>query len=131
MTFFNCPSTGSATSTRVVFEPMSMAAQSIPGVRSMIPDSSDLTRSAWLRARVRRVLELPEQPGHDEGDLLADVDGVVADPLDRPRRQQHRHRPLAPVGVVADLERQPEAVAVEVVDDVVLANQVARHLDVA
>ena len=32
---------------------------------------------------------------------------------------------------VADLQRQPEAVAVEVVDDVVLADQVAGHLDVA
>ena len=78
-------------------------------------------------ARMRGVLELPEQPRDDEGDLLADVDRVVADPLDRPRRQQHRHRPLALVGVVADLQRQAEALAVEVVDDVVLADQVARH----
>src|SRR4249919_460156 len=102
MTFFNCPSTGSATSTRVVLEPISMAAQSIPGASSIIPDSSDLTRNAWLRARVRRVLELAKQAGDDEGHLLADVDRVVADPLDRPRREQHRHRPLAAIGVVAD-----------------------------
>ena len=58
------------------------------------------------RLGMRGVLELPEQPRDDEGDLLADVDGVVADPLDRPRDEQHRHRPLAPVGVVADLQRE-------------------------
>ena len=81
--------------------------------------------------RMRGVLELPEEPGDDEGDLLADVDRVVADPLDRPRRKQHRHRPFATVGIVADLQRQAEAVAVEVVDDVVLLHQVARHLHVA
>src|SRR4051812_39868682 len=53
--------------------------------------------------RVRGVRELAEQPGHDERDLLADVHGVVADPLQRARDQHHRHRPLAPVGVGPDL----------------------------
>ena len=33
---------------------------------------------------MRGVLELAEQAGHDVGDLLADVDRVVADPLERP-----------------------------------------------
>ena len=47
------------------------------------------------------------------------------------RREHHRHRPLALVGVVADLQREAEALAVEVVDDVVLADEVARHFDVA
>ena len=80
---------------------------------------------------MRGVLELAEQAGDDEGDLLADVDRVVADPLDRAGDEDHRHRPLAAVVVVADLERDPEDLLVEVVDDVVLADQVARHLDVA
>src|SRR3954451_11082958 len=109
---------------------MSMAAQSIAGAPPIFPDDSDLNR---LRRRKRRelawmrgVLELAEEPGHHERDLLADVDGVVADPLDRPGGEAHRHRPLAPIGIVADLQRQPEAVAVEVVDDVVLADQVLR-----
>src|SRR4051794_39371459 len=84
-----------------------------------------------LRARMRGVLELPEQPGDHERHLLADVDGVVADPLDRPGREQHRHRPLAPVGVVADLESQPEAVAIQVVDYVVLPDQILGHRGVA
>jgi hypothetical protein len=35
-------------------------------------------------ARMRGVLELAEQAGDQEGDLLADVDGVVPDPLERP-----------------------------------------------
>ena len=90
----------------------------------MFPNAAG-SHTAAQHGGMRGVLELAEEPGDDEGDLLADVDRVVADPLDRPRRQQHRHRPLALVGVVADLQRQPEAVAVEVVDDVVLADQVA------
>src|SRR5262245_4144166 len=110
----------SATSTRVVFDPISMAAQSIAG-RSLCSQTSrtqharPATGPARLALRVRGVLELFEQPGDDEGDLLADVDRVVADPLDRPGGEQHRHRPLAPVGVVADLQRQAEALAVEAV----------------
>ena len=67
-----------------------------------------------------------------KSDLLADVHAVVAHPLQRPRRQHHRHRPLATVGVVdADLQRHGGKRAVEVVDDVVLAHQVTRHVDVA
>ena len=45
-----------------------------------------------------------KQTGHDERGLLADVDRVVADPLQRPRHERHVHRPLARVDVVADLD---------------------------
>ena len=58
---------------------------------------------------MRGVLELAEQAGDDEGGLLADVHGIVADPLDAARHQHHVHRPLALIGVVADLEREVEA----------------------
>src|SRR5215471_6156933 len=102
MTFRSWPSCGSATSTRVVLEPMSIAAHSISKepARSfqtvrmgplVAPPSDSIKRCILrrrigrneLRFRMRSVLELPEQPGDDERDLLADVDGVVADPLDR------------------------------------------------
>ena len=65
------------------------------------------------------------------GGLLADVDGVVADPLQRPGDEDHRRRPLAAVGLVADLDRDAEALAVERVDDVVLPHQVPREVEVA
>ena len=77
------------------------------------------------------VLELAEEPGDDEGDLLADVDGVVADPLERACDEHHRHRPLAGVVVIADLDREVEDLLVEIVDDVVLADEVAGEGDVA
>src|SRR5690606_13206181 len=57
--------------------------------------------SDGARLGVRGVLELLEEPRNEEGDLLADVDRLVADPLQRPRRQDHRHRPLAAILVVA------------------------------
>src|SRR5690242_13366558 len=123
MTFRSWPSCGSATSTRVVFEPMSIAAPSISNAsarsfqtaRMGAPLACPLRGSdnGALRRRLglndgcigmRGVLELAEQPGHHEGDLLAHVDGVVADPLDRARDQEHRHRPFAAVDVVADLQ---------------------------
>src|SRR3954454_23037188 len=54
----------------------------------------DLRRMRIGLARSRGVRELPEQPRDDERDLLADVDRVVADALQRARDQHHRHRPL-------------------------------------
>src|SRR5918992_4864258 len=84
-----------------------------------------------LGARHRAVRELAEEAGDDERDLLADVDGVVADALDRAGDEHHRHRPLAGVVVLADLDRELEALLVEVVDDIVLADEVAGEGDVA
>src|SRR6476661_1135569 len=116
MTFRSWPSCGSATSTRVVLEPMSIAAHSITKesarssqtvrMRPRIVPPGHRDQYCTLRRRLgldelsvgmRGVLEFTEQPGDNEGDLLANVDGVVADPLDRPRDEQHRHRPLAAV----------------------------------
>src|SRR3954452_20987648 len=88
-------------------------------------------KPAEISAYVGCVRKLAEQAGHDEGDLLADVDGVVADALERAGDERHVHRPLADVGVVADFDRDAEDVAVEAVDFPVLAHEVLREADVA
>jgi hypothetical protein len=59
-----------------------------------------------------------------KGRDLADVHGVVAHPLEGPRDHRHVHGPLAGVGVVADLDRELEDLAVETVDLAILAHQV-------
>ena len=69
------------------------------------PEFRRIARSSVVGSDVRGVGELAEQPRDDERDLLADVDRVVADPLERARDEHHRHRPLAPVGVGPDLDR--------------------------
>src|SRR6201987_6353007 len=74
--------------------------------------------------RVRGVGELAEQAGDDERDLLADVDRVVADPLQAAGDEDHVHRPLARVRVIADLQRDVEDAAVDAVDLAVLAYEV-------
>ena len=81
---------------------------------------------------MRGVRELAEQPGDDERDLLADVDRVVADPLERARHHHHVHRPLARVDV-----RRRSSIArwktsrLSAVDLVVLAHEVLGQRDVA
>src|SRR3954454_9014345 len=84
----------------------------------------------WPRD-VRGVRELAEQPGHHERGLLADVDRVVADALERTGDEDHVHRPLAHVDVVAGVEREPEDLAVEAVDLLVLAHEVLGEREVA
>src|SRR5215207_2407949 len=125
----SCPSFASATSSLVVLLPMSIQAQIKVAIRarSAEPSACGLRRS---KLRVRGVLELPEQTGDDEGGLLADVHGIVADSLDAARNEHHVHRPLAAVGIVADLEREVEDVAVEAIDLVVLADQILGELHV-
>ena len=100
-------------------------------------------KSERLRTRVRSCVdpaagrmggvgELAEQAGDDERDLLADVDGVVADPLEGAGDEDHVHRPLARVGVVAaDVEGHPEDLAVEAIDLAILTNEILGEADVA
>src|SRR6266511_6057738 len=62
------------------------------------PPASATTSSAARLAqlfRVRRVRELAELAGDEVGGLLADVDGVVADPLETARDDEHTQPPLA------------------------------------
>ena len=68
---------------------------------------------------MRSVRELRELPGHDEGRLLADVDGVVADPLEATGNRDLPHSPLERLGVVDVAEHLVEHLAVRVVDEVV------------
>src|SRR5436190_3484434 len=70
------------------------------------------------RGRVRGVGELAELAAHDERDLLADVDRVVADSLDVAGDQHHVAAPFAGVLVGADLDRLPEHLTVQPVDHV-------------
>src|SRR5450631_404071 len=81
--------------------------------------------------RMGGVRVLTEQPRHDERHLLADVYGVVADPLERTRHEYHVHRPLARIGVIADLDRHAEDLAVEPVYLAILAHQVLGQADIA
>src|ERR1700737_4345515 len=83
------------------------------------------------RAGARGVRELAKQPRHHERRLLADVDGVVADPLEAARHERHDHRPLASVGIHPDLNRHPEDVAVEAVDLAVLTYEILGERRVA
>ena len=66
-----------------------------------------VSSDGWLALRperMRGVRELAEEPGHHEDHLLADVDGVVADALQRAGNQNHVHRPLARIDVIPDLQ---------------------------
>src|SRR5215211_4161864 len=105
------------------------ARDAVTPCRGAITTWSHLARGA---ARIPgRVRELAKQPRDDERDLLADVDRVVADPLERARDEHHRHRPFAAIGVRPDLDRPAEALAVEAVDPLVLADEVLGEPDVA
>ena len=112
------PLPASATSSLVVLLPMSIQAQ----IKRVDGGAS---------SGMRGVLELPEQTGDDEDGLLADVHGIVADPLDAASDQRHVHCPFARIGVVPDLQREVKHVAVETIDLVVLAHQVLRKVHVA
>src|SRR3954454_4837933 len=80
---------------------------------------------------VRRVRELSELARDHERDLLADVDGVVADPLYGAGHEHHRHRPLAAIGVGADLDGAGEDAAIEAVDLLVLADEILRDRNIS
>src|SRR5947209_16208882 len=75
--------------------------------------------------------ELAKESRDDERHLLADVHRVVADPLQRAGDEDHVHRPLTRVVVLADLDRHAEDLAVEAVDVAILAHQVLREPHIA
>src|SRR5579884_4013152 len=81
--------------------------------------------------RVGGVGELVQLAGHHVGDLLADVDGVVADPLDAAGDDEHAQAVLALLGRVAEREHVLDRVPVRAVDQLVELLQRARLLDVA
>ena len=57
-----------------------------------------------MRLRVRRVRELAELRREQERDLLADVDGVIADPLERTGHEHHAEAVLAHALRATELE---------------------------
>src|SRR5579875_2760193 len=93
-------------------------------------DSTSARPAAAATDQLGRV-HLPESPGDDEHDLLPDVDGVVADPLETSSDENHEHRPLAHVEIFADFDRALEDRSIEPVDLGVLAGEAARHLNVS
>src|SRR5919108_4204928 len=81
--------------------------EAAPGQSAMAPARLDVVQrcSAWVTARSSTSLgvfdlgmggvgELAELPGDQKGHLLADVDGVITDPLQLPRHHIHPHPPL-------------------------------------
>ena len=75
--------------------------------------------------------ELAEQSGHDEHRPFSDVDGVARDVLQATRDEDHEHRPLADLEVIAGLDRAIEDLAVEPVDLPIQGDEVLRDRDVA
>ena len=95
-------------------------------------ERSGYRTSAWDIGRRGGVRELAEQAADHEGDLLADVHGVVADALDVARDQHHVRGPLPRLRIAAaDVDRGVEDLAVEAVDDVVLLDEILGELEVA
>src|SRR5215203_1616379 len=72
---------------------------------------------------VRGVRELAELARDEVGGLLADVDGVVADPLEAARDEDHPKPPLPRLLVAADLEQAVDDAAVGAVDQLVQVEQ--------
>ncbi len=70
-----------------------------------------------------RVGELAELAGDEIGGLLADVDGVVADPLEAARDEDHPQAPLPRLLVAADLEQAVDDAAIGAVDQLVEVEQ--------
>ena len=98
-------------------------------MRARRPEATDDRRLACLGG-LWFAGELAEQSGHDEHRLLSDIDGVARDALQATRDEDHEHRPLAALDVVADLDRAIEDLAVEPVDLPIEADEVLRDRDV-
>ena len=79
----------------------------------------------------RGVGELAELAGHEVRDLLADVDGVVADPLDAARDDEHPQAVLALLRRVAEREDVLGRVPVRAVDQLVQLDERLRLVGVA
>src|SRR6476659_11185893 len=86
---------------------------------------------ACALGRVRGVAELAELAGDEVRDLLADVDRVVADPLDTTRDDEHAQAVLALRSGVAEREHVVGRVAVRAVDQIVEVDERRRLVGVA
>ena len=84
-----------------------------------------------LIVRVRGVRELTELARDEVRGLLADVDCVVADPLEAAGDDDHPEPPLAELGVVAELEHVLHDAPVRAVDQLVQVDEALGAGDVA
>src|ERR1700675_2181141 len=78
---------------------------------------------------VRRVRELAELTADDECRLLADIDCVVANPLEATRDGDLTHAPIKGLCVVHLPEHVPENLTVRAIDELVECVQPTRLLD--
>ena len=76
---------------------------------------------------MRRVRELAELPRDEVRGLLADVDGVVADPLEAARDEDHPQPPLTLLQLVPDVKQAVNNPAVGPVDQLVQLEQRLRR----
>src|SRR5580765_2735707 len=84
------------------------------------PTSASCLRELRLaRSGMRGVRELPKLPGQQVGDLLADVHGVISDPLERTRDKNHPQAVLAHPRRPAELENPLDYPPVGSVDELV------------
>src|SRR5436189_1457096 len=87
-------------------------------------------RPFYLR-RMRSVRELAELARDEVGGLLADVDRVIADPLERTRDEDHPEPPFALLGVRAEVEHALDRAAVGAVDQLVEVDERRGGLEIA
>src|SRR5437763_5421367 len=83
------------------------------------------------RLRVRRVGELAELARQQVRDLLADIDRVIADPLERPRNEHHSQTVFAHPRRLAELEDPLDDAPVRAVDELVEIDERLGALEIA
>ena len=76
-------------------------------------------RSGEAPALVARVCELAELTGDEIRRLLTDVYGVVADPFETARDQDHAQPPLAHFEIVSEVEEAVDDAPVRPVDQLI------------
>src|SRR6266516_585573 len=82
-------------------------------------------------SEVRCISELAELAGDQEGRLLADVDGVVADPLETARDEDHPQPPFPLGNVAAEVQHAPDGAAVRTIDQLVEVDERRGGLEIA
>src|SRR5438034_3773354 len=82
------------------------------------------------RSPSRSIRELAKLAGDEICDLLADVDGVVPDPLEAARDRDHPQAPLEALRIGPEREHLPHDAAVRAIDELVELDERRRTLEV-
>src|SRR5579859_7379986 len=98
----------------------------IPSTIAAIARSRRFTLRILGLDGVRGVGELAELGCEEVGGLLADVDGAVADALDRASDDDHAQAPLAERGLGHDVDQALDEAAVRPVDQLVQLDEALR-----